>query len=82
MNDSSPSSPENSAEDTYNVLRRAPYEQACVEYTLACMYLHSTATREQLTTVADPILEKFGWSVDDLYVESRRREKAIQIVRK
>lgn len=81
-NDSFRLTPETSPEDTFNKLRRVPYEEACTEYMMACLYLHSTATSEQLREIADPVLEKLGWSIADLNVESRRREQAIQFVRK
>jgi hypothetical protein len=58
---------------TFDALRRAPYYQACVEYTMACIHLPSDVSEEVLKEYAEPELKKIGWTHEELILESRRR---------
>ena len=75
MTDSSPGMPEFGPEDTFNRLRRAPYLDAVVEYSMACLYLRSDASQNERVEVAGPALAKLGWTVTSLFNESRRLSK-------
>ena len=63
-----------SPDDTFDKLRRVDYNTACVEYTMACWYLRSDATTEEMAKVANPVLKPLGWTYEDLVIESRKQE--------
>jgi hypothetical protein len=75
MTESTRSTRETSLDAVYDVLRRVPYEQACAEYTMACIYLRSDAHRFELAAVADPVLKPLGWTTEDMMTEAIRRAK-------
>lgn len=72
MTNSSLGQPDKSLDDVYNKLRRCPYPEACIEYTMATMHLGSNAHRFQCAEAADPVLKTFGWTTDALFEESIR----------
>ena len=80
LTNSSPGKPANSPEDTFNKLRRIPYPEACVEYTMAMLDMHVAPYHsldiEEIRNLVDPILEKFGWTLAELNKESHRLENA------
>ncbi len=72
-----PDSPGRSPEDTYNRLRRVSYAEACVIYTMACMYLRSGASSAEINEAAAPDLKSAGWTINDLMIEARKQERDI-----
>jgi hypothetical protein len=60
-------------QQTFDALRRAPYYQACVESTMACIHLPFDCPEEILIAAAEPELKKIGWTHEELILESRRR---------
>ena len=64
-------------DDTFNRLRRVPYEEAVIEYSMVCMYLRSSAPTMERDALANPILKPLGWTVEELFKESRKKEHDI-----
>ncbi len=61
-------------DDTFKKLKRSvDYAGACTVYTLACMTLRSDAPRALLNEVAEPELNKVGWTMDELFDEAEKR---------
>jgi len=64
-----------SMDDTFNKLRRVPYNDACAIYTLATLYMPISTSREDLNLAAKDDLKAAGWTIEELNAESRRLEK-------
>lgn len=74
MTNSSTSETQSSLDQVYNRLRRISYDEAVIEYFVACTQIKGEPGPGNLREIVNPIIEKFGWSVDDLYDEAMRLE--------
>lgn len=63
-------------EDTFNRLRRVPYERACAIYCIAAMNLPSDAFAFEIRQAVEGDLQIAGWTLDELNAESIRFEAA------
>ncbi|HEY6437986.1 MAG TPA: hypothetical protein VIY47_15455 [Ignavibacteriaceae bacterium] len=64
-------------DETFNRLRRVPFNEACAIYSIACINsnLRSNASREDLNRAAEKDLRIAGWTIDELNEESVRLNK-------
>ena len=60
-------------QETFDKLRRAPYIEAQVAYTMACIYLRSDASAEELIKVSFEQLRVLGWTYEDLVLEDMKQ---------
>jgi hypothetical protein len=70
-------------EDTFNKLRRVPYIEACIIYTMACIregLAFSATTIEQDHAAKDDLLV-VGWTIEELNKESWRMEEEEKCLR-
>lgn len=64
-------------DDTFKRLKRAvDYNTACAIYSMAAMHLQSDASLIDINALAEPELNKVGWTVDELYDESEKKAQA------
>lgn len=65
-------------EDTFDALRRVPYVDACVIYCIAGIDLPSTTSEEERHAISKEDLRIAGWTIEELYEESRKQERAVK----